>query len=291
MKSNATKSTESTKPTKRTKAAELLLACLVLAMAALGAGCDDTDPAWELDNDRIIAVRSSAPQLAPGDEATLELLVTQTGRGPFVTAPQLAIVVPPGVTDPSDLEGGAQANVPAPLASALTFEGGQWKVTAPSAAELDQVRAELAIPAGMPVPLIIGLRIDLGSGPLNALKTVQLSDATTANPVLGAVMINGEPARDGLVLPQDVDVLMSVEGTTEDDEVFWLTSIGSLSDLDDPVATLLHEKDEEDYLLDGHIAVVVRDDKGGVTWGFWSAAIATISTFGSPSGSPAGSAR
>jgi hypothetical protein len=249
----------------------LLLGLTVLA-AALGTGCDDTVPPWQLDNDRIIAVRASSSQLAPGDRATLDILVTSEGVGPSVTSPQLATVLPPNATDAGDLDGGG--DVPAAMARALTFEGGKWTVTAPSAAELEQLRAQLRIAADQPVPLLIGMQLDLGSGPLIAIKAVQLGAQTLANPALGAVTINGEPARDGLVLPADVDLRMSIDGTAEEDEIFWLSSLGDLSDEEDAVATLLHEPDDEDHLASGHIAVVVRDAVGGVTWGFWTASIA-----------------
>lgn len=247
----------------------LLLAALI-ASTFTAIGCDDTDPQWELDNDRIIAVRASSAQLAAGERATLDLLVTQEGVGPHVVSPQIAVAVPTDIRDPSNP---ASATVPDALAKAVVADGSGWAVQAPSESELVALRQELGLEAGALVPLRVGVRVDLGSGPLDAVKLVNLG-ASVANPALGPVVINGAPAADGMVLPADEDVVMSVEIGGEEDEVYWLTSIGDLSDLDDPVAELNHDSESDDHLSQGHIAVVVRTKAGGVTWGFWTASIA-----------------
>lgn len=247
----------------------LALGALAL-LAALSAACDDTDPQWELDNDRIIAVRASAPRLAAGDRATLDVLVTAEGRGPFVMPPAGALVVPVDPKSPN----AQPVELPASLTGVLRIENGQWTVVAPSAAELDAARGQLGIAAGEPVTLLVGVRVDPGAGPLDAVKAVQLGvPATVGNPTLGAVTINGVPAQDGLVLPRDTDVPLTVE-VGADDEVYWLSSVGALSDEEDPVAELKYDsEDSDEHLTDGHIAVVVRTKEGGVTWGFWTAKI------------------
>lgn len=245
-----------------------LIAC-ALVTAALGSGCDDTVAQWDLYNERIIAVRASSPQLAAGERAQLELLVTSEALGPHVVAPQIAIAVP---SDLQDAASAADAEVPAALARAVVADNGGWAVVAPSEAELAALRGEMQLAAGALVPLRVGVRIDLGGGPLDALKLVNLG-ASAVNPTLGAVTINGAPAQDGMVLPPDVDVAMSVE-VAADDEVYWLSSIGDLSDEEDPAAELNHDSSNDDHLTQGHIAVVVRAKNGGVTWGFWTASIA-----------------
>lgn len=241
----------------------LVLVVGMAAAAALAAGCDDTDPPWELDNDRIIAVRSTPPKVMPGERAKLDVLVTSEGRGPFVVSPLGAIAVPPDQT--------GQQPIPQELSRAVVIENNEWKVVGPSDAELVSLRGELGLAAGAAVPLRVGVRVDLGSGTLDAVKTVALGEMAQ-NPTLGAVTINGAPAKDGMVLPRDVDVLMSVEAGAEE-QVFWLSSIGDLSDEEDAVATLNHDSKSDDHLTSGHIAVVVRDRAGGVTWGFWTASV------------------
>jgi hypothetical protein len=246
----------------------VLIAC-ALVTAALGTGCDDTVAQWDLYNERIIAVRAASPQLAAGERATLDLLVTSEELGPHVVSPQIAIAVP---SDAQIAARAADAEVPAALARAVVADRGGWAVVAPSEAELVALRGELQLPADALVPLRVGVRVDLGNGPLDAVKLVNLG-ARAGNPTLGAVTINGAPAQDGMVLPADVDVAMSVE-VAADDEVYWLSSIGALSDEEDPVAELNHDSSNEDHLTQGHLAVVVRARNGGVTWGFWTASIA-----------------
>jgi hypothetical protein len=238
-----------------------ILLVAMVAMTAVTTACDDTDPVWQLENDRIIAVRATPPQMSPGERSTIEVLVTSIGRGPFVIAPQIAIATPADAT----------TVVPALLSKAIVAEGTTWTVVAPDAAALRAVRTEMGLAADAPVPLRIGIRVDLGSGPLDAVKTVTFG-TTVNNPSIGVVTIGGAPAQDGIVIPVDTDVELRVDAGV-DDEVVWLTSIGDLSDFDDPIATVRHKRSSDD-LTSGHIAVVVRDPQGGVTWGFWTASIA-----------------
>jgi hypothetical protein len=241
---------------------KMLWMTLVMAVAAAAAGCDDTDPAWQLENDRIIAVRSTPPALGAGERATLDVLVTSAGRGPFVVSPLGAIAVP---DDPA-------GQVPDVLSRAVAPQGPAWTVVAPDVAALATLRTSLGLAADAPVPLRVGIRVDLGSGPLDAVKTVNLGGPPVANPSLGAVTIAGAAAKDGMVIDPDVDVALRVEAGA-DDKVFWLTSIGDLTDESDLVATLRHDSKKKATLSSGHIAVVVRTPEGGVAWGFWQASI------------------
>ena len=244
----------------RRRVSPWLLPCC-LALAGLALGCDDTDPAWELDNDRIIAVRATPPQLAAGERAVLDVLVTSPQGGPRVMTPLVAVALPDSLDQP----------VPPQLAGAVELQGISWTVTAPDAGALGALRAERKLTEGQPLLLRVGVRVDPGNGPLDAVKTVRLGQRG-ANPTLGAVTLGGQPARDDLVLPADTDVALQVDAA-EGQEVFWLTSIGELDDADDAQATLRHDRSGDD-LLTGHIAVVVRDAEGGVVWGIWRASIA-----------------
>jgi hypothetical protein len=230
----------------------------VLALLVL-AGCEDTVPVWQLDNDRIIAVRATPPHIPAGASATFDALVTRVGEGPSVAMPSLAAAAPMRADQP----------VPPALAAAVVLDNGQWKVVAPSEDTLNQLRSELGVAAGMPVPLLVGMQFDFAPGPLYATKLVTLGDSGD-NPTLGAVTVAGQPAQDGLVIPPDIDVPLHADAG-DTDEIDWLTSVGDLSDDDDPDAILDHDSmADPPFLTSGHLAVVKRDIGIGVTWAYWT---------------------
>jgi hypothetical protein len=218
---------------------------LLVALAACG---DELDPPWELDHNRIIAVRATPPAILSGEQATLDALLSLE---PGVTAevvPEAAMVVSP-----------------ASLMTALSFDGTNWIVTAPDEAALASARAELGIEAGMPVPLQVG--VVFNGQTLIGLKNISLG-TSAPNPVMPALTFAGTampPAGTELVIPSLEDVPMSA-AALETDEVNWLTSCGEMHDFDLPNA---YVRVEVDSSLEGELAVVLRDERGGVTWQTW----------------------
>lgn len=99
-----------------------LIAVTAVAAAWL-AGCDDTVPPEELDNDRIIAVRATPPHIPAGGESTLDAFVTMMGSGPAVVTPLIAQLPPETPETPA---------APAGLRDAVVNDGGTWKVVASS---------------------------------------------------------------------------------------------------------------------------------------------------------------
>lgn len=221
---------------------------LAAACVALGACTGDLDPPWQLDHDRIVAVRATPPAIPAGGRSTLDALVALAGSRTFVAAPEAAIVVSPQS-----------------LADTLAFEGGAWVVTSPDEARLAAARAELGLEAADPVPLQVG--VAYGGGTLAATKVVRLG-MTADNPTLTAMMVDGAPA-DGaseLVVGTLIDVPLSIEAGV-DDNVNWLTSCGTMHDFDLPQAYLRVEAEDP---TEGELAVVRRDPAGGVAWRVWS---------------------
>jgi len=148
------------------------------------------------------------------------------------------------------------------LAGALAPDGDDWVVTGPTAEELEAARAELGLAAGAPVPLQIG--VAYAGGDLLAIKVVWLG-RTAANPQLGEIVVDGAPPPADIVIGRDVDVPLAIEAA-ETDEVNWLTSCGNMHDFDLPEAYLRVEPDNP---TEGQLAVVVRDQGGGVAWQVW----------------------
>lgn len=230
---------------KRAARAAMIMAAIAAAM--LATACTDATPPWQLEHDRIVAVRATPPHIPAGGRAVLDVLITAEDGGPAVILPQTAVLADqepvPGVT--------------------VEPEGDGWSLVAPGEDALDQARAELELAAGAPVPVRVMVTVEIAGLSLAAIKTVYLGSEHD-NPALGAVTIGGEPAQDGLVVPTAADVDLRVTAA-DTDAVDWLTSVGDLTDPSDTIATL-----RADEPADGHVAVVIRDDLGGVTWGWWT---------------------
>lgn len=230
-----------------------LLLLSLLAFVGLAACDDDIDPPWQLDHDRIIAVRATPPAILPGETSTFDALIGAKGGATRVASPEAATVVSP-----------------TSLADTLALRDGNWVVTAPSEDRIAAARAELKLEAGAPVPLQVGVSYE--GQTLLAVKTVLLGRAAT-NPTLAdmGIAINAEPApqgpdNDALVVGKLVEVPLSIEADDVDYDVSWLTSCGTMHDFDLPKAYL---KVEDDDPTEGELAVVVRDSVGGVSWDVW----------------------
>jgi hypothetical protein len=70
-----------------------------------------------------------------------------------------------------------------------------------------------------------------------------------------------------MVVDKLTKVPLSVDFDDTNYDVVWLTSCGTMHDFDLPKAYLKIEDDDPDA---GQLAVVVRDDVGGVDWQIWS---------------------
>jgi hypothetical protein len=225
-----------------------------LSLAACGV---DVDEPWQLAHDRIIAVRAEPPRIAPGEQSKIDLLVGFAAQPAATRAPDIAMV-----------------QAPSSLADLMAPSGGEWIVTAPSEERLAAARAELGLPPDAPVPLQIGVAAawpnpvmspnDAGFG---ALKTVWLGE-TGANPTLGGLMINGVDVPDGqeIVVAKDTEIPLFVEADDEVQIVNWLTSCGEMHDFDLHSAYLTVGPDDPQ---EGELAVIVRDELGGVAWRIW----------------------
>ncbi len=231
-------------------------ALALFTLAALAAGCGaDLDEPWQLAHDRIIAVRATPPRILPGEQSTIDVLLGFEKLPVEERGPDLAMVVSP-----------------ASLSDVLALEGGQWLVTAPDEDRLAAARAELELAADEPVPLQVGVAVTwpydvaaVDGRTFAATKTIFLGESA-ANPELVGMMIDGaEPAAE-LVVPAEDKVPLFVEADDTVAIVNWLTSCGEMHDFDLHSAYL---KVLPDQPQDGQLAVVLRDDRGGVTWRVW----------------------
>ena len=221
-----------------------------LLVLALLVGCGgDIDPPWQLDHDRIVAVRATPPGIMPGEESELDALISLKGLG------TMDAVVPEGALVAS----------PMALSGAVIPENGKWIVRVPPEPMLAAARLELHLAEGAPIPLRIG--VAYGQGTLAAIKTVWIGKTLT-NPTLAQMTIDGDPleGKADLVVPKETKVFFSIPAIPDDD-VNWLTNVGEMHDFDLPTAYLKVAKDED--MLEGELAVVKRDIDGGVAWRIW----------------------
>jgi len=218
-----------------------------LALLAVIAGCSgDVDPPWQLDHDRIVAVRATPPRIITGEQSDLDALLAHKGEMTSNAPPELAGVLSP-----------------ASLADVLALDAGRWKVTAPSEARLAMARTELGLAADASVPLTIGVSYDAGA--LVATKIVWLGDSET-NPPLVDVRVDGAAPPAQIVIAPAVDVPLSVMADDAVDNVNWLTSCGTMHDFDLAKAHI-HVEPKDPTM--GELAVIVRNARGGVAWQVW----------------------
>ena len=221
-------------------------AALLIAVVLAGCG-QDVDPPWQLDHDRIIAVRSTPPRIASGEVAELDALLGRAEQPPIEAVPATVTVLSPTV-----------------LQGAVAQDGERWIVTAPAEAELAEARTELRLAASEPVPL--RLRVTFAEYDKVGLKIVWLG-VHADNPVIDPITIDG---MDGLAAEQlAVGVGVDVPLAVEFDDTYvvnWLTSCGTMHDFDLASAYLRVEPDDPRV---GTLGVVVRDVVGGVAWRLW----------------------
>jgi hypothetical protein len=233
----------------------VLLSTFAVGLAACGV---DIDQPWQLAHDRIIAIRAEPPHILPGETSTIDLLAGFTELPPQAKAPDVAYVVSP-----------------MSLSDVIAPDNGQWIVTAPSAERIDAARAELGLPDGSPVPLQLGIAAawpnkvmspnDAGFGGTKAV----ILGSSASNPTLEGLMINGvEAPPDGteIVVPKETEIRLYVEANDEEMTVNWLTSCGVMHDFDLHNASLTVDPEDPQ---EGQLALVVRDQVGGVAWRVW----------------------
>ncbi len=216
------------------------------ALLVLVAACaSDVDPPWQLDHDRIIAVRATPPHIPAGATSTIDLFMGHKGAPTSTQNPDAMKVV-------------------SPMSLADVVSGNT--VTAPDDSRLAAARTELGLMPTDPVPLVIG--VGVAAGQLAATKTVWLGDSLD-NPTLQGLMIMDAPAPAAgtmLTVPSLTDIHLFVDADDSIDIVNWLSSCGSMHDYDLHKAYLRVEKADP---TTGELAVVLRDNHGGVVWEVW----------------------
>lgn len=187
--------------------------------------------AWQLAQDRVVAVRSTPPRLAPGEHAFVDALVAHADGPTTIEIPS------------------AMTAAHSPLFEAVNFIIDHWEVIGPDEDALAAARISLGLPAGVAVPLDVTVIFGPLSGAhVTTHKQIWLGESA-ANPALPALSI------DPIALDRDLALAAAAS------DVRWLTSCGTLRASDQPEAIL-----RIDEPCTGELAVVVRDGLGGTVW-------------------------
>jgi hypothetical protein len=220
-----------------------------LALVGLAACADNTDPIWQLDHDRIIAVRVTPPHIPSGEKAIVDALMAHKGGPTDVEAPTFVTAPPHALPE---------------LATSVQPDG---SIVAPDEAALAQARTELGLDPGAPVPFELAATFGAGPQPLIAVKSIYFGDAAD-NPALPPITVNGAAPVDGATLDIPFDVDVPLVATVPDPmwKVDWLTSCGTMHD-DNEHSAFVHVQPADP--TSGELAVVVRDTAGGVVWDRW----------------------
>jgi hypothetical protein len=201
--------------------------------------------AWQLDQDRVIAVRVTPPGILAGEHAMIDGLLAHAG-GPTT------IETPSAITAAGS-----------PLYTAVNFVLDHFEVIAPDDATLAGARTQLGLAAGAPIPFPLAVFFGPLSGDhFNTHKDMWLGESD-ANPGLPALTIDGAPPAASLSVALGRDIALVADADT----VRWLSSCGTLRDDDEPNA-ILHV----DEACDGELVVVIRDGRGGTVWQVWTLA-------------------
>jgi len=195
--------------------------------------------AWQLDQDRVVAVRSTPPGLAAGEHGLVDALIAHAD-GPTTIEPPSTLIA-----------------AHSPLFGTVNFLFDHYELIAPDDATLADARSDLGIAAGAPIPLEV--ECDFETFTFITDKQVLLGTHAD-NPELGSIAIAGHPPAATVTVARDTDVALHAFAST----TRWLTSCGELADSEEPDAVL-----HTGAACAGELVVVERDGVGGIVWQVW----------------------
>lgn len=221
----------------RRAACALGLTLLVLG----GAACDVALEPWDLRHARVLAVRTSAPGLAPDEVAAIAVLVSDDAGVPQVVAPARVAALP---VVPGEADGLVRAD-----------DAGGWYVQAPDAARLATMRADRGLAADADVLLTLAVDVEVDGATLAATKEVRLGralpDLALPPPQIdGATPAPLGPGTHRLTLPAGPAIT-------------WRVSAGELADADDASASWTLTPDD---VGPAYLVAIGRDEVGATAW-------------------------
>jgi hypothetical protein len=197
---------------------------------------------WQLDQDRVVAVRVTPPGVAAGEHALVDALIAHVDGPTTIAMPS------------------AMTAAGSPLFTAVNFLVDHYEVIGPDDSALADARVTLGLPVDAPIPFELAVFFGPLSGDhFDTHKQMWLGESDT-NPVVPTIAIDGVAPDAAISIATGRDIAL----TAATDNVRWLTSCGTLRDSEEPAA-ILHV----DEPCDGELVVVIRDGRGGTVWQVW----------------------
>jgi hypothetical protein len=224
---------------------------------ALAAGCGSFRDPGDLHYSRTLAVRADPPSIAQGQRARIDLLVTGNDGTPALRAPDQVVPAPGMAGRPA---------APPEAAQLVVQENGAWYVNSPSAEVLAHLRQALGLPADSTAPIAFTLSVSATiDGQLRPAEKVVWLGSAASNPIITAMTIDGRPMQEESPVSITAAGEHTLSGMAQGAGTLsysWYTGFGELEKYREPVATLKKALPGEA----GAVVLIVRDDKGGVTW-------------------------
>lgn len=212
----------------------------LLVLAACTTRSPVAPEAWQLAQDRVVAVRATPPSLAAGEHGLVDALIAHADGPTTVEAASVLVAAH------------------SPLFATVNYLFDHYELIAPDEQTLADARVQLGLAAGEDIPLEV--ECDFEQFALITDKRVLLGRHAD-NPVLGPIAIGGQPAGATVVIAHDADVALEASGGTT---TRWLASCGDLDRSDQPAAVL-----HAGAACSGELVVVERDATGGTVWQVW----------------------
>lgn len=228
----------------------------VFLVTAVLAGCGSFRDPGDLHYARTLAVRADPPRISPGERARIDLLVTGNDGVPAMRAPDLVALAEAMPGRPA---------APPEAAQLIVQDNGAWYVTAPSAEVLASLRQALTLPADAPVPFPLSVSVTI-EGELRPSEKVVWLGGSALNPAITAMTVDGQPMGES-PLPVAAAGEHALSAAAEGEGTLsyaWYTGFGELKKYREATATLEKALPGEA----GAVVLVVRNDRGGVTWRF-----------------------
>ncbi len=214
------------------------------SLAGLAVGCDDFATPAQLSAPTVVGVLAEPPVVRPGSSTLLTpLIASPDGPLPPMAATWELTETLPGFPPFGEIMGH-------PDGTATSLAPDEVPELPPNALPIDSVQ----------------LTLPLGGRSASVLKAVLVADATTANPTISALTVDGVAAAEGAPIELTAGTAVSLEVVTSpavsDRATYaWYASIGEIEAYQSSPCSYVAQEPGNGWLF-----AVVRDGQLGIAW-------------------------